>query len=96
MKKNNDSIELESNSKQHHVKVNLTNLLRDPSLRKNEKGVIIILMIETKYDEHLYKKELVNPLTMIFQESCYKTNCELYLYVLEHNYIFVEFIHLFR
>ena len=30
MKKNNDSIELESNSKQPRVEVDLTNLPRDP------------------------------------------------------------------
>jgi hypothetical protein len=34
MKKNNDSIELESNSKQPHVEIDLTNLPGDPSLRK--------------------------------------------------------------
>jgi hypothetical protein len=34
MKKNNDFIELESNSKRLRVEIDLTNLLGDPSLRK--------------------------------------------------------------
>jgi hypothetical protein len=34
MKKNNDFIELESNSKRFRVEIDLTNLLEDPSLRK--------------------------------------------------------------
>jgi hypothetical protein len=34
MKKNNDSIELKLNFKRHRVKVDLTNLPGDPSLRK--------------------------------------------------------------
>jgi hypothetical protein len=34
MKKNNDSIELESNYKRPRVEVDLTNLPGDPSLRK--------------------------------------------------------------
>jgi hypothetical protein len=36
MKKNNDSIEVESNSKRPRVEVNLTNLPGDPSLRKKK------------------------------------------------------------
>ena len=36
MKKNNDFIELESNSKRPRVEVDLANLLRDPSLRKKK------------------------------------------------------------
>jgi hypothetical protein len=64
MKKNNDSIEVESNSKQPRVEVDLVNLPEDHSLRK-------------KCDYHssdrdqiqraFYKNELINPLTMIFQ-----------------------------
>ena len=61
MKKNNDSIELESNSKRFHVEVDLWRFVEDN-------------WISASRD---------------------KTNCKLYLYVLEHNYIFVEFIHLF-
>jgi hypothetical protein len=68
MKKNNDSIELESNSKRPRVEVDLINLPGDPSLRK-KKGVIIILMIKTKYENHFYKKDLVNLLIMTFQEK---------------------------
>jgi hypothetical protein len=34
MKKNNDSIKLQSNSKRPRVEVDLTNLPRDPSLGK--------------------------------------------------------------
>jgi hypothetical protein len=49
MKKNNDSIELESNYKRLRVEVDLTNLPGDPSLRK-KKCVIIILVMETKYE----------------------------------------------
>jgi hypothetical protein len=51
MKKNNDSIKVESNSKRPHVEVNLTNLPEDLSLRK-KKSVIIIIVIETKYEDH--------------------------------------------
>jgi hypothetical protein len=68
MKKNNDSIELESNFKRPRIEVDLTNLPGDPNLRK-KKCVISILVTEIKYEEHFYKKDLVNPLTMIFQEN---------------------------
>ena len=54
MEKNNDFIELQSNFKRPRVEVNLTNLPRDPNLRK-KKGVIIILVIEIKYKKHIYK-----------------------------------------
>jgi hypothetical protein len=37
MKKNNDSIELESNSKRSRFEVNLANLPEDPNLRKKKK-----------------------------------------------------------
>jgi RNase P/RNase MRP subunit p30 len=45
-----DSIELQS-SKRVRVEVDLANLLVDPCLRK--KFLIIILMIEIKFEEHI-------------------------------------------
>jgi hypothetical protein len=42
-----------SNSKQPHVKVNLANLPKDPCLGK--KFAIIILVIDTKFEEYIYK-----------------------------------------
>ena len=53
MEKNNDSIDLQSNSKQPRIDVDLANLTGDPFFRK--KGVIIILVIETKSEEYIYK-----------------------------------------
>jgi hypothetical protein len=53
MKKNNDSIKVQSNSKRPCVEVDLANLPRDPSLRK--KFAIIIIVIEAKFEEHTYK-----------------------------------------
>jgi hypothetical protein len=41
--------------------------------KKKKKSVIIIIVIETKSKEHIYKKELVNPLNMIFQEKKFGT-----------------------
>ena len=32
-------------------------------------------MIETKSEEHIHKKELINPLTMIFQEKNLEQQC---------------------
>jgi hypothetical protein len=72
MEKNNDSIDLQSNSKRPRVEVDLANLTEDPCFRKKKKkkkSVIIILVIEIKSKEHIYKNELVNPLTIIFQEK---------------------------
>jgi hypothetical protein len=54
MEKNKDSIELQSNSKRPRIKIDLANLPRDLSLRKI-KSVIIILVIEIKYEKHIYK-----------------------------------------
>jgi hypothetical protein len=58
---NNDSIELQSNSKQACTSINLANLPFDPYLRK-KKLLITILVIETTFEEHIYKKVLVNHL----------------------------------
>ena len=41
MEKNNDSIELQSNSKRSHIEVNLVNLPGDPCLRKRKGKVNI-------------------------------------------------------
>jgi hypothetical protein len=42
MKKNNDSIKLESNSKRPCVEVDLANLPGDPSLKKEKKRVWLL------------------------------------------------------
>jgi hypothetical protein len=55
MKNNNNSIELQSNFKPARVEVDLANLLIDHCLKK-KKIVITISMIETKSEEHIYKK----------------------------------------
>ena len=47
-RKKNNSIDLQSNSKRPRVEVDLANLPGDPYLRK-KKGVIIIIVIETKF-----------------------------------------------
>ena len=84
MEKNNDSIDLQSNSKQPRVEVDLANLLGDPCFRERErerkkkkkkKLVIIILVIKTKFEKYICKKELVNHLTIIFQEKNLEQQC---------------------
>ena len=77
MEKNNNSIDLQLNSKQLRVEVDLVNLPRDPCFnkKKKKKSVIIILVIETKSEEYIYKNELVNPLTMISQEKNLEQQC---------------------
>jgi hypothetical protein len=70
----NDSIDLQSNSKRPRIEVDLVNLPGDPCFRK-KKSVIIILVIEAKFEEHIYKNELVNPLTMIFHEKNLEQQC---------------------
>jgi hypothetical protein len=49
MEKNNDSIELQSNSKRPHIEVDLVNLPGNPCLKKKKKNAIIILVTETKF-----------------------------------------------
>jgi hypothetical protein len=61
-----DSIELQSNSKRARIEVNIANLSIDHSLRK--KILTTILVIETKVEEHIYKKDIVNHLTIIFHK----------------------------
>jgi phenylpyruvate tautomerase PptA (4-oxalocrotonate tautomerase family) len=53
MKKNNDSIEFQSNFKRLRIEEDLTNLLENHCLKK--KSAIIILVIEIKSEEYIYK-----------------------------------------
>jgi hypothetical protein len=54
---NNDSIELQSNSKRARIEVNLANLPTEHCLKK--KKLITILVVETTFKEHIYKKRLL-------------------------------------
>jgi hypothetical protein len=53
---NNDSIEVQSNSKRARIEVDLVDLPNDPCFRK-KKFMITILVIETTFEEHIYKKK---------------------------------------
>jgi hypothetical protein len=64
---NNDSIELQLNSKRVRIEVDLANVSTGPYLRK-KKIMITILVTETTFEEHIYKKYLVNHLTIIFHK----------------------------
>jgi len=67
IKNNSNSFELQSNSKRARIEIDLVNLPRDPCLRK-KKIMTTIRVIEIKFEEHMYKKDLVN-LIMIFQKD---------------------------
>jgi hypothetical protein len=65
MKNNNDSIELQSNSKRACVEVDCRSLLK-------KKKLITILMIETKSEEHIYKNGHCQPVNHDFLKTKFK------------------------
>jgi hypothetical protein len=70
MENNDESIKFQSNFKRARVEVDLSNLPADPDLRIFFFFffLITILATEIKFEEHIYKKNIVNHLTMIFHK----------------------------
>jgi hypothetical protein len=66
MENNDESIKFQSNFKRARVEVDLSNLPADPDLRIY--FLITILATEIKFEERIYKKNIVNHLTMIFHK----------------------------
>jgi hypothetical protein len=90
MDKNNAFMELQSNFKRAQIETDLTNLHVNPCSRK-KKNLTTILAILTKSEKYIYKKDIVNQLTMVL----YKHNLEKFGVILL-NYLSIWFVIFFN
>jgi hypothetical protein len=81
MDKNNAFMELQSNFKRAQIETDLTNLHVNPCSRK-KKNLTTILVILTKSEKYISKKDIVNQLTMVL----YKHNLKKFGVILS-NYL---------